>query len=159
MVPERPLTLQSVERQDQGGPMEIEYAFLARAAEASPDGTLSMLGAGFEVVRSPRFPLSIPVSFVVRLNGIEDRTHTVTLEFDAFGEDGQSILDAPFVVPLEPFRQPLVCPVIPEKTANVVFVISGLLIPAVGHYRLVLKLTGENVVGREFRLIAEETRA
>ncbi len=139
--------------------MEIEYAFLARAAEASSDGTLSMLGAGFEVVRSPRFPVSIPISVVVRLNGIEDRTHTVTLEFDAFGEDGQSILDAPFVMPMERFRQPVVRPVTPENTASVVFGIPGLLIPAVGRYRLVLKLTGENVVGREFRLVAEETRA
>ena len=139
--------------------MEIEYAFLARAAEASPDGTLSMLGAGFEVVRSRTFPKSLPFTVVVKLKGVADKTRTMTLEFDAFREDGQSTLDAPYVLTTEMSRRQPDTSVVHEGCVNVLLGLGDFLIPAPGVYRLVLKLTGENVVGREFRLIAEETHA
>ena len=136
--------------------MEIEYAFLARAADVSPDGTLSMLGTGFEIVRSRIFPRDFTFSIVVRLRDIVTSTQNMTLEFDAFDETDKSILDAPYVVSTVISRRLPLESVVSEGSGNIVFGILGLVIPIIGIYRLVLKLTGENVVGREFRLVAEE---
>ena len=138
--------------------MEIEYAFLARAADASPDGTLSVLGAGFDVVRSRNFPKSFPFTVVTKLKGVADKTRSMTLEFDAFGQDGQSILEAPYVLTTEMSRRLPSTSSVPEDGVNVLLGLADFSVPTPGVYRLVLTLTGENAVSRDFRLTAEEVQ-
>ena len=115
-----------------------------------------MLGAGIEVIRSRNFPTTFPLTVVVRLKNIINKLQNTTLEFDVFREDGHSILDAPYVSVLESGDRPPLGSVVSEGSGNVLLGIPGLLIPMAGTYRLVLKLTGEDMVARNFRLVAEE---
>jgi hypothetical protein len=49
--------------------MKIAYAILADAAQATPDGKISMLGGDFEVIYALRFPVIHPyLSLVIRLD-------------------------------------------------------------------------------------------
>jgi len=139
--------------------MEIEYAFLARYADLSSDGTLSILGAGLEVVRAPSFPRTLPLAVVARLNDINDASVPIVLEFDATTTEGKSILAAPFVIPLELHRLPPADKVTSDKSGNVVLGLAGFLIPSPGEYILRLKLTGESVLDRVFRLTAVQQHA
>ncbi len=45
--------------------MRVAFFFLADAAQASPDGKISVLGAGIEGIGSPSFPLVHPYLAVV----------------------------------------------------------------------------------------------
>ena len=139
--------------------MEIEYAFLARAADASPDGSVSVLGLGFETVRLQTFPQSIPLTIVVRLRDVKNRQAPITLEFDATGDDGVSVLDAPFVFPLEPLRLPKNEAASPQGSSNILFSLGLFSLPRPGVYLLSLRLSGESVVTHVFSLTAVQTDA
>ncbi|HEV7222750.1 MAG TPA: hypothetical protein VGN42_08620 [Pirellulales bacterium] len=46
--------------------MEVSYAFFARAAEQSPDGTLHVFGADFDTLQVDAFPALTPFNLVVK---------------------------------------------------------------------------------------------
>lgn len=49
--------------------MQLEFAFLADAAQATPDGKFSVIGGGFNVIYAPQFPaLHSTLSIVIKLH-------------------------------------------------------------------------------------------
>lgn len=73
--------------------MEVEYAFLADAADAPPSGKLYVLGGGFDQISAHSFPaVHLYMSLVVklRLHPTEcDRQHRIEIEL--WDQDGQSV--------------------------------------------------------------------
>lgn len=80
--------------------MDLDYAFLADAAEVSSDGKLYALGAGVNVIRATKFPVMHPhLSLVIRLrlHPTEcNREHRLDVEL--WDPDGKSLarLDGKF---------------------------------------------------------------
>lgn len=63
--------------------MEVEFAFLARAAEPGLDGTLNILGADFGRAVAPAFPVVIPgVVAVVKFKPTDDSRVRLKLRID-----------------------------------------------------------------------------
>jgi len=64
--------------------MQVDFAFLADAAVATPDGKLSAIGLGFESIGVVEFPATLPnMAFAVRLfiHPAEcDREHTLGIQ-------------------------------------------------------------------------------
>lgn len=64
--------------------MQVDFAFLADTAVATPDGKISAIGLGFENLGAAEFPTTVPnMSFVVRLfiHPAEcDRAHTLAIQ-------------------------------------------------------------------------------
>jgi len=136
--------------------MEIEYGFLARAAEISPDGTLSVLGAGFDTVRSPAYPRAFPITLVVRVINLGPVKPDLLVDFDIADTAGNSILDAPVSKKLtNPMVLSSKTTVAPNESANLVLSLPALLIPAPGDYQVNLKLTDKTTVEKTIRLHAE----
>lgn len=73
--------------------MEVEFAFLADAAEATPNQKLYVLGGGIEKLYAPSFPATHPsIALVVkiRLHPIEcDRAHQLLIEL--WGPNAQRV--------------------------------------------------------------------
>lgn len=139
--------------------MEIDYAFLTRAADLSPDGTLSMLGVGFETIRSRGFPVNIQFALVVRLSGVVPGREEILAELDIVGPDGKTILDAPISSPLNAIKVPTPKSVAPSGTANLIIQLAGVMLQSPGVYHANLRLTGEKVVEKKFRIVAETANA
>jgi hypothetical protein len=68
--------------------MNIEFAFLTRAADLSSDGTLSVLGADLDLLQAPAFPFLLPsFSVVVKfLLGADETKVDSTLRVSIVGE-------------------------------------------------------------------------
>src|SRR5258708_30723580 len=83
--------------------MELKYAFCARFAETTPDGTISMIGGGFNVLSGPTLPVLVPMlSVVARFEFTAEecgRAHEVSTSF--IGPNG------------EPLREPMVLAITP----------------------------------------------
>lgn len=48
--------------------MDLAYAFLAKFADTTRDGTFALVGGGFEVVAAPALPVTVPaLAVVIRL--------------------------------------------------------------------------------------------
>ncbi len=64
--------------------MQVDFAFLADAAVATPDGKISAIGLGFEDIGVPDFPATLQnMAFAVRLfiHPAEcDREHTLSIQ-------------------------------------------------------------------------------
>lgn len=73
--------------------MQVEYAFLADAAQVSSDNKLSVLGAGIDELRAERFPAThLLIAFVVKLKLHPTecgREHH--LEIELWDPDGQHV--------------------------------------------------------------------
>jgi hypothetical protein len=82
--------------------MEVEYAFLADAAQSSSDGKLYVLGGGFDEIRAAKFPAVHPqMALVLKLSlhpSECEREHKTRIElWDADGNRVGPQLDAAFV--------------------------------------------------------------
>ena len=135
--------------------MDITYAFLARAAEVNSDGTLSVLGADFHLVRAAGFPRECPMAVVVKLGGVPEQAELYA-QLDIRGPEGVQIVTTPEPVPLKPIgRSSEVGAVTRRDTANVIVGLAGLVLPAPGEYTFHLRLTGDGTAERVIGLTAE----
>jgi hypothetical protein len=70
--------------------MRLKFAFFARAADISQDGTFAVLGAGLDKLRAPGFPCSAAITLVANVGLSPDdrqRRNAIILEaFDPAGE-------------------------------------------------------------------------
>jgi hypothetical protein len=135
--------------------MEIDYGFLARAAEVAPDGTLSVLGAGFDTIRATAFPAPHLICVVVRLKGVETGESEMHVEFDILDPAGKSILDAPINQRLVPQKLSKKIAAASTDTANILLHLGSVMIPVVGEHQMRLRVTKGTVVEKIFRLNAE----
>jgi Family of unknown function (DUF6941) len=91
--------------------MEVEFAFLADAAQVSPDGKLYVLGAGVDRLMAAQFPAVHPLLTLVvklKLHATEcERPHQVEVEL--WDPDGQTIgakVETGFSAPRQPGSRP-----------------------------------------------------
>lgn len=87
--------------------MQVEFAFLADAAQISTDGKLYVLGAGIDQINVPEIPALIVSIFLVVKLGLQptecDRPHTLeVLEWDP---DGKPVIQ-PLSIPFSASRHP-----------------------------------------------------
>jgi hypothetical protein len=83
--------------------MRLDWALLADAAEAPPNGLVHVLGAGIDTLRREQFPAPFAGAMVLRLlaSRLEsERTHKV--EVHCSDEDGNPVLPQPIVLSLPP---------------------------------------------------------
>jgi hypothetical protein len=70
--------------------MEIAYAFMAKFADTSADGTFALVGGGWDGVKTPTIPINVPaMALVVHLSANPDecgREHN--LDINLFGPTG-----------------------------------------------------------------------
>src|SRR5437764_45617 len=85
--------------------MRLDWALLANAAEAPPNGLVYILGAGFDTLVRESFPTPFGGVIVLRLQTTRletERPHKV--EVHCSDEDGKPVLPQPIVLNL-PARQ------------------------------------------------------
>jgi hypothetical protein len=125
--------------------MEVEYAFLADAADApSPGGKLYLLGAGFNRIFAESFPVAHPYMALIvkiRLHPTEcDRPHA--LEVDLWNPDGQRVgptLRGTVQAPRDPSH--------PARPAFVQMVLGmfGTVFPQAGTYEFHIVANGQHL--------------
>lgn len=124
--------------------MQAEFAFLADAAEAAPNGKLYVLGGGISEVFAPSFPWMHPVVTLVvnlRLHASEcERLHKLDIQFwDADGNVLPPQLSAEFNAPRHrqhPAR---------DVFLQLVFNIVGLQLPQPGEYDFHVVVDGQHL--------------
>ncbi len=140
--------------------MEIAYAYLARAAEVNPDGTLSVLGADFHIIRLPRFPHLCPMALVVRLVGtpVSDE---LTFELEIVGPGGiampSTLTPIATITPSEARNDPKgVSETVTRDTTSLIVNLRSLVLPAPGEYQFQIRMTGVAVLERRIALLVQE---
>jgi hypothetical protein len=119
--------------------MELAYAFLANAAEATADGRINVLGADFDIVELAEFPTVVPlICLVARWRVSTDDAGTVhRLRIEIPGIDG-STKESTFDIPR-----------LPAPSANAKLMIIGQIGAAkfdhAGDYRINVLLDNKEV--------------
>lgn len=124
--------------------MDVEYAFLADAAETPPNGKLYVLGGGFDEIRAPQFPVTHSyLSLVVKLRFHPaecDRLHR--LEIELWDPDGQRLgphLKTEVAAPRRPHA-----PTRPSH-AQIVLNMVGIQFPRPGEYAFHILVNGQHL--------------
>ena len=119
--------------------MELAYAFLANAAEATPDGRFNVLGGDFDGIQVARFPGSVPlIALVMRWNCFPDdfgTRHRLRIEIPEIGGTAtESDLEIP--VPADSATTPKVL---------VISHLAGAIFGQAGVYRVRVSVDGRVV--------------
>jgi hypothetical protein len=115
--------------------MRLDWALLASAAEAPPNGLVYILGAGIDTVTRDQFPTTLNGAIVLRFlaSRIEsERAHKV--EVHCTDEDGTAVLPQPIVLTLPPRKVPPDYPHGWDLAASIVINLVGVGIPRPGFY-------------------------
>jgi uncharacterized protein DUF6941 len=134
--------------------MRLDWALLANAAEAPPNGLVYVLGAGIDTLRREQFPAPFGGAMVLRLlaSRLEsERTHKV--EVHCSDEDGNPVLPQPIVLSLPPRPVPSEHPQGWDLAANIVINLAGVHIAKPGFYRFEIMVDDQQVRTLPFRLV------
>lgn len=84
--------------------MQLEYAFCANYAETGEAGTVSVMGAGINVLRVATLPAQVRTLYVIARVTFtpEERDRRHELEIDLRGPDGERLSGWPLVAPMLP---------------------------------------------------------
>lgn len=122
--------------------MQLEFAFLADAAQVTPDGKFTVLGGGLNVIYAPQFPALHPsLSIVTKLN-IDNKDeleveHTLRAElFNPLNATAMPPLSGKFIA--QPIKDHPDWPV----SAQFTMTINGLLFELPGKY--IFRLSVDN---------------
>lgn len=132
--------------------MKADFALIAEAASAPPDGKLYVIGGAVRRVASPSYPTVLPsLSLVVSLSvppaecGVE---HELRLSF--LDPDGvQLMAPPPFKVKADPNPDSKRLPAF----INIVAMIGGLPVPKPGDYAFSLVWSGQEIASVGFRAV------
>src|SRR5207253_5124565 len=106
---------------DNGPRMRLDWALLANAAEAPPNGLVYILGAGFDTLIRDQYPTPLGGVIVLRLQTTRletERPHKV--EVHGSDEDGKPVLQQPIVLNLPARQVPAEYPPGWDLSANIV---------------------------------------
>lgn len=83
--------------------MRLAYAFLANAADITPEGKLYVLGGDIDTINAGAFPFLMPsIALVVKLTrSADERVEEVRLHFSVLTSEGREIAGAQSAVPPE----------------------------------------------------------
>jgi hypothetical protein len=132
--------------------VEVEYAFLADAADAPPNGKLYVLGAGIDRIWASKFPAVHPTTTLVvklRLHASEcDAPHRLTV--DLWDSDGNAVgvhLEQQFVAHRSDDRP------VSAVFAQVIMNLIGLRFAVPGDYSFELMVDGTHYKSISLALI------
>ena len=134
--------------------MRLDWALLANAAEAPPNGLVYILGAGFDTLLRDSYPT--PFGGVVVLRILTTRLETErqhTVEVHCSDEDGKPVLPQPIVINIAP-RQ--VSPDYPhgwDVAASIVINLSAVPIEQPGFYHFEILIDDQQVRTLPFRAV------
>ena len=134
--------------------MRLDWALLANAAEAAPNGLVYVLGAGIDTLWRDQFPAPFSGALVLRLvtSRLESgRPHQV--EVHCSDEDGKSILAQPIVLTVPPRQVPEGHPPGWDLAANIVINLAAIHIESPGFYRFEIMVDDQQVRTLPFRLL------
>lgn len=134
--------------------MRLDWALLASAAEAPPNGLVYILGAGIDTIMRDQFPTTLGGAIVLRLlaTRIEsERPHKV--EVHCTDEDGKPVLPQPIVLTLAPRHVPADYPHGWDLPASIVINLVGIAIPKPGFYNFEVLIDDQQVRTLQFRAV------
>lgn len=134
--------------------MRLDWALLAGAAEAPPNGLVYILGAGVDTIMRDQFPTSLGGAIVLRLLATRleaERPHKV--EVHCTDEDGSSVLPQPIVLNLPPRRVPPDYPHGWDLPVSIVINLVGIAIARPGFYNFEVLIDDQQVRTLQFRAV------
>jgi uncharacterized protein DUF6941 len=134
--------------------MRLDWALLAGAAEAPPNGLVYILGAGIDTIARDQFPTTLSGAIVLRLvaTRIEsERPHKV--EVHCTDEDGTAVLPQPIMLTLPPRKVPPDYPHGWDLAASIVINLVGIAIPKPGFYNFEVLIDDMQVRTLQFRAV------
>ncbi len=138
--------------------MKLDWALLANAAEAPPNGLVYILGAGFDTIHRDAFPTPFGGVVVLRIltTRLEaERTHKV--EVHCVDEDGAPVLPQPIVLTLSPRAVPPDFPHGWELAASIVINLTTVPIAQPGLYNFEILIDDQQVRTLPFRAVKAAT--
>ena len=134
--------------------MRLDWALLANAAEAPPNGLVYILGAGFDTLVRDSFPTPFGGVIVLRLltTRLEtERPHK--LEVHCSDEDGQAVLPQPILLNLPARQVPVEFPHGWDLAASIVINITSVPINRPGFYKFEILIDDQQVRTLPFRAV------
>jgi hypothetical protein len=134
--------------------MKLDWALLASAAEAPPNGLVYILGAGIDTLMREQYPTPFGGSLVIRLltTRLEtERPHKV--EVYCSDEDGVSLLAQPIVLALPARQVPADYPHGWDLASSIVINLSGVPVPRAGFYNFEIMVDDQQVRTLPFRAV------
>ena len=123
--------------------MQIEFAMLADAAAAPPDGKLYIHGGAFDTISSPQFPCAHPsLTLVIRLVGPRSEAH-VSHEVMIRLRDGEGNEVIPSLNATVQPQQ--VVAMTPNVNYTVVLAINSLTFSRAGEHRFDIFIDGQHL--------------
>ena len=134
--------------------MMLDWALLANAAEAPPNGLVYILGAGFDTLIRDQFPTPFGGVIVLRLQTTRletERPHKV--EVHCTDEDGKPFVPQPIVVNLAPRQAPADYPHGWDLAASIVINLTSVPIERPGFYNFEILIDGHLTRTLPFRAV------
>jgi hypothetical protein len=134
--------------------MKLDWALLANAAEAPPNGLVYILGAGFDTLVRDSYPT--PFGGVVVLRILTTRLETErphTVEIHCSDEDGKPVLPQPIIINIEARH---VSPDYPhgwDIAASIVINLTTVPIADAGFYHFEILIDDQQVRTLPFRAV------
>ena len=138
--------------------MRLDWALLANAAEAPPNGLVYILGAGFDTLVRDQFPTAFGGVIVLRVQTTRlesERPHRV--EVHCSDEDGKPVLQQPIVLNIPPRKLPPDYPHGWDLSANIVINLTAVAIAGPGFYNIAILIDDQQVRSLPFRAIKPAT--
>jgi hypothetical protein len=131
----------------------LDYAFIANHAQPTPDGLLSILGAGVDSLWAPALPAAFKGVLIVRLAAnVAEATRSHELEIQVNDEDGHPILNMPIRLQIQ-FQIPPQLPVGWEVGAFSIGDFSGMPLSREGRYSFELLVNAQWLRSLPFRVV------
>jgi hypothetical protein len=134
--------------------MRLDWALLANAAEAPPNGLVYILGAGFDTLVRDQYPTPFGGVVVLRVltTRIEsERPHKV--EVHCTDEDGKAVLRQPVMLNLPARQVPAEYPHGWDLAANIVINLTTVAINDPGFYNIEVIIDDQQVRTLPFRAV------
>lgn len=134
--------------------MRLDWALLANAAEAAPNGLVYILGAGFDTVIRDQYPTPFGGVIVLRLQTTRletERPHK--LEVHCSDQDGKPVLPRPIMLNLPPRQVPQDYPYGWDLAANIVINLTTVPIERAGFYNFEILIDDQQVRTLPFRAV------
>jgi hypothetical protein len=130
--------------------MRLEYAFCANYAETGDAGTVSVVGAGINVLRVATLPAQVRTLYVIARVTFtpEERDRQHELQVDLLGPDGERLSGWPLVAPMLPVARADL-PEVPSAATSVTALTAPVFTHA-GEYRFRFSAAGQVLGGTSF---------
>ena len=134
--------------------MRLDWALLANAAEAPPNGLVYILGGGFDTLIRDQFPTPFGGVIVLRLQTTRletERAHRV--EVHCTDEDGKPFVPQPIVFNLPARQVPADYPLGWDLAASIVINLTSVPIDRAGFYNFEILIDDQQVRTLPFRAV------